>query len=798
MDHIVQEVRFALRALRRSPAFAATAVLILGLGIGMAVAMFAVSNAVLVRPLPVQEQERIVLPRTVDARGVDLAWSAKDLDQLRLHSRTLATIAGEAHQGAFELTLLDGDRSLVLKAAWVTGNFFDVLGVRPALGRLFHADEESSTDPSVLVISYDTWQRRFAGDSGVLGRRLTNPYTQRRYAIVGVAPAGLDYPVGVEYWSPTVYGGGLDMIGRLAPHATVGAARAEFLSIMQDLDRRRPAGEVSALAGAQIRTFPQAVLGDVRPVLRALTAAVILLLLLACVNVGNLVLLRVAARGHEMALRRSLGAATWDIVRSLLLESGSLAVAGGALGFALAVALIRLLVRVAPAGLPRIDVIRLGGAPLLVAVGVTLVTVALVGILPALTALRGDLATPLRVDARSGSETRTGRRVRHGFVVSQVALALVMLAGAGLLARSLEELLRIDLGYNADHVSLLWLAIPVTQSDADAKFAALLDQVPPALRALPGVTALTPIAAPPFFGSQIFNAPWEVAGRAAQAGYPRIPIEAGGAEYFVVLGIPLLRGRGFLGTDRAATPKVAVVSEGAARLLQLGPDPIGERIRFAGDTGAGDWRTVVGVTGDVHYRSLREATPAIYLPSRQFFFQGGLAVRTSGPLATLLPAMRRAVHDADPAASIVRSETMDDLLTGQRALPRLSTLLFSGFGLVALLLAVIGLYGLVASVVRDRTRDFGVRMALGATPARVCREVIGGALSVLAAGAAVGLAGALLSSRLLTALLFQVSPTDPLALAAVSALLLGVGLVAAYVPARRATRIDPAQALRAE
>jgi putative ABC transport system permease protein len=589
------------------------------------------------------------------------------------------------------------------------------------------------------------------------------------------------------------------MIGRLAPNATAGAARAEFFSLMQDLDRQRPAGDASALATARIRTFPQAVLGDVRPVLRALTAAVALLLLLACINVGNLVLLRVASRQHEMAVRRSLGAVAGDIVRGLLIESSTMAAAGGGLGFALAVALLRLVVGVRPAGLPRTDVIRLGSAPLLIAILVTLVTITLVGVLPALTALRGDLAAPLRIDARSGHDTRGRRRVRHSFVASQVALALVMLAGAGLLIRSLEKLQRIDLGYNADRLSLLWLAIPVTQGNAEAQFTALLDQAPPVIRALPGVTALTPIAAPPFFGPQIFNAPWEVAGRAASAAeHPRVPIEAGGPEYFAALGIPLLRGRGFLDTDGAAAPKVAVVSEGAARLLQLGPDPIGARIRFAGDTGAADWRTVVGVTGDMHYRSLREATPTIYLPSRQYFFQGGFAVRTAGPLAPLLPAIRRAVHEANPAVSLVRSETMDDLLTGQRALPRLSALLLSGFGLAALLLAAIGLYGLMAAVVRERTRDLGVRMALGATPGRVRREVLGGALAVVGVGAAVGLVGALIASRLLTALLYQISPADPTTLTAVAALLLGVGLVAAYPPARRATNIDPAQALRAE
>ncbi|PYP98035.1 MAG: hypothetical protein DMD34_02645, partial [Gemmatimonadetes bacterium] len=530
------------------------------------------------------------------------------------------------------------------------------------------------------------------------------------------------------------------------------------------------------VAGARIRTFSQAVLGDVGPVLQVLTAAVALLLVLACVNVGSLVLLRVARRTHEFAVRRSLGATAGDVARLVFVETGTLVIVGGSLGFFLAVALLRVLLVIEPAGLPRTDLIRLENAPLAAAVGVTLLAVVLVGVLPALAAVRTNLASPLRIDARSGSETKARKHVRRWFVAAQVALAIVVLAGAGLLARSLDRLQRIDLGYRANHLSLLWLAVPVLRNDGEARFTALLDRVPPALHALPGVSAITPVEAAPFFGPQVFNAPWEVEGRSSSKASenPRIPIEAGGPEYFRAFEIPLLRGRGFLDTDRENTPTVAVVSEGAARLLQLGADPIGQRIRMAGDTSAGAWRTVVGMAGDIRFH----------------FSQGVFAVRTIGPLAGLLPAMRRAVHDADPEATFVRTETMEDLLAEQRALPKFSTVLLSGFGLVAMLLAAVGLYGLMASVVREQTREIGVRMALGATPAQLRRAVLGAALGVTSVGAVVGLAAALLSSRFLTALLFQVSPTDPITLAVVCVLLVGVGCGAAYVPPMVALRYE--------
>jgi putative ABC transport system permease protein len=305
---------------------------------------------------------------------------------------------------------------------------------------------------------------------------------------------------------------------------------------------------------------------------------------------------------------------------------------------------------------------------------------------------------------------------------------------------------------------------------------------------------------PPFYGPQVFNATWEVEGEEVgrTAEHPRIPIEGGGPEYFRALGIRLLQGRGFLEGDRANAPKVAVVSEAALRLLELGTNPIGRRIRIPGDTGAAAWRTIVGIAGDIHYRDLRRATPTIYLPSRQFFFQGLFAVRIQGSLRALLPALNRALHDADPAASVASSQTMTELVAGQRALPRFTALLLSGFAIAALVLAAIGLYGLTAAAVRADTREIGVRMALGATPARLGREILRRALGVSVAGAAVGLVGALAGARLLRSLLFEVSPTDPITLGAVSALLVAVALAAAYLPARRAMRIDPAQALRAE
>ena len=797
MDALLQDLRHALRRLRRAPTFAVTAVLILGIGIGMATAMFTVFHAVVLRKLPVRDPDRILVLWTLRDPTVELPLDVNEVDELRRESRTLKDVAGFVHWGAQAVPLTQGDRPIVLKQAMVTAGFFDVLGARPVLGRLLRPEDGLEGAAPVAVISYQAWQRDFGGDPRVLGRRLTTTQDQRSYAIVGVTPPGLDFPVGTDYWIRPRPFDLIDVVARLAPNVTPSSAQSEFFSIARQLDHERRAPAYPT--GAAVRTLPQAVLGDAKPILVALTAAVTLLLLIVCVNVGNLLLLRASLRAPEIVIRRALGASSRQIGRLLVAESALLATAGGALGLVCAGGLLHILLAFAPALVPRTDVIRLAGTPVDVAAGVTLLAVMLFGVLPALLAARGDLAFLLRIDSRSGTETRRRRRFRQSLVASQVALAVVMLAGAGLLVRSLQHLERLDLGYDADHLSIVELAVPFAKYDSDQKIFAMFDDLYGRLRAVPGVTALTPLLYAPFLGANLMQVTPVLDGQseAAVDVNPPVPLEGGGIEYFRTFGIPILRGRGFLPSDRESAPKIVVVSEAVARRLWPGQDPVGKRFRFLGGD-PGDWRTVVGVAGDVRFRRLKEATPTIYLPWHQLITFGTFAVRTRDALGSVLPAVRRTVREFDPQIDVWDARTMDDYLAKPLAQPRLSTLLLSVFGLVGLLLAAIGLYGIVASTVQERTRELGVRVALGATPGRLRRDVLAAALGVTSVGAVVGLAAALVSSRLLTALLFQVSPTDPITLAGVCVLLLGVGVGAAYLPARRAMRIDPAQALRAE
>ncbi|HVT40697.1 MAG TPA: ABC transporter permease [Gemmatimonadaceae bacterium] len=797
MDRLAQDIRIALRGLRRAPAFTVTAVVILALGIGMAAAMATVFNAVLLRPLPVRDQARVVALRVVDQGGVSLGFRPAELDQLRRESRTLTDIAGFAHWGAQPSVLADGDRSLTFPQAMVTGNFFDALGVRPVLGRLLRPDDDVKGAPKVIVLSYDTWRRVFRGDTTIVGHRITNPMSEWSLTVVGVAPAGLDYPAHVGAWMPIMpYGGALmDVVGRLGPGVTPSTARAEFLSMAERVDstRSHPLG----FAKAEILSLPQEILGDVRPVLAVLTAAVALLLVMACVNVANLLVLRAAARTREIAVRRALGATWSDVARQLLTESVVLAVAGGALGLACADALLRMLLTLAPTQLPRSDVIGLAGAPVSAVLGVTLAAVLVFGVVPSLTAARISDASALQSNTRSGRATRQGRRVRQSLVASQVALALIVLAGAGLLVRSLERLQRQPLGYAAEHLSILELSVPFTRYDTLPKFLSMVEEVYPRLRAVPGVVALTPIVIPPFLGKNIFQSAIEVEGhpRPASGEVPLVPFEAGGPEYFRTFRIPILRGRGFTDADHATAPRVMVISEAVARRFFPGEDPIGKRVK---GWGGKDWVTVVGVAGDIRFRVLREATPTVYLPWRQSYTQGFLAVRTVGNLASVLPAMRRVLHEVDPRLDFWRASPMDEYLDGPLAQPRLGALLLAGFSMVALLLSAVGLYGVVSATVREQTRDLGVRIALGATPGRLQREVLARALGVTAAGTAIGLIAALAGSRVLSSQLFEVSPTDPITFASVCVLLMCVGLLAAYMPARRAMRVDPARSLRVE
>jgi putative ABC transport system permease protein len=809
MTHLRHELQIALRGLRRTPTFFATAVLILAVGIGMSVAMFTVFRTVLVRKLPVVDQDRIAVMWTYrDNPNVDFSLGPNTLAEVRRTARTMRDVAGVMHGGALSVAMLDGDHPLSLNRSLVTGNFFDVLGARPVLGRLLHASDDDAGPydaagtyaSKTMVISYRAWQDKFGGDSSIVGRHFTEPLLGWRYTVVGVAPPGLSYPADVDFWIP-IWGGwtsgaSVFAVARLAPGATPSAAADEYFSIE---NRELPQLH---LRGATAKTFSETVLGDARPVLALLTAAVGLLLLIACINVGNLLLLRASSRAGEMAVRRALGAAYADIVRQLVVESTLLAVAGGVAGWALAAVLVRALVAFAPPQLPRLDEIRLSGAPVWIAAAIATLSLLIFGVLPSLFAARANLASPLRFDSRVGSESRRRRVARQTLVASQVALATIMLGGAALLARSLARLEWQDTGYDPDHLSILTFTWSARKIDSADKLLDLSDRLMRRVESIPGVTAATPTVIPPLLGDGVWHWRFDREGQtdAEAERNPTIPIETGGPDYFKTFGIPVIRGRAFNDADRERAPGVVIVSESVARRFWPGEDPIGKRLRTENipDPGGKPWRTVVGVVPDTHLRSLREASPTVYFPWLQSSWQGYFAIRSSLPLSALLPSLRQAGFDVDPDVRLWHAQTMDELLAGPLAEPRVGTLLMSTFGLVALLLAAIGLYGVMTALVRDQTREIGVRMALGATPAIVRGSVLRRATMVTCAGAAAGLGIALVSSRLLRSLLFDVSPTDPIALGGACLVLVVVGIIAASLPAWRATRIDPVRALRSE
>jgi len=809
MDRLGDDVRFAVRGLCRTPTFAIAVLLILVLGIGMAVAMFTTVTTVLVRRLPVLDQDRIAVLWTYHDPAIEFSAVGTDMPAIRQASRTMRDVAGVVHWGAVRTPLLDGDHTLLLGLAYVTANYFDVLGARPALGRLLRPEDDAPGAPLVLVLSHGYWQSQFAGSTSVIGRHLDDPYTHKPYTIVGVAPAGLDYPVGADCWRAT----GADVantvvlgVGRLAPGVTLAAARAEFFSIV---NRLQPGWK---LTGATAETLPTAIAGNARPILAAITGAVGLLLLIACANVGTLFLVRAASRARELAVRRALGASYWDVVRQLVTESGVLAVAGGALGVACAAVMLRAFVALAPPKMPHLDDVRLHGSLLAAAIGVTSIAVMFFGVVPALLAARGSSESPLRRDVRSGMETRRRRRTRQWLVASQVALALVMLSGAGLLARSLLGLEHLRLGYQTAHLSVLSLAVDVTKYDSDSKIIPIVEQVEQRIREVPGVGAVTPVLMPPFLGVNVWHPPFEAEGQSAgESGtYPDFPVEIGGTEYFRTFEIPILRGRAFGDGDRADAPPVVVVSQSVARRFWPGQDPVGKRIKISpsmlspsAEKMRNDpyfaWRTIVGLVPDTRFRSLRDTSPMVYFPWQQYqYWQGSIAVRATGETGALAAAIGRSLKALDPTLLPYGVRSMDELLSGPLAEPRLTALLLSAFGVVALVLAAVGLFGAMSSAVREQTREIGIRVALGATPALIRGSVLRRAFSLIGAGIAVGLAVALAATRLLQSLLYQVSPADPITLVAVCAVLLGVAGVAAYLPARRATRIDPVTALRAD
>lgn len=810
MQSLRADFHVAVRSLRRSPGFVAATAAILAIGIGMSAAMYTVYHTVLVAQLPVAQQDRLVVMHPLDQRGTHLDAPFPYLAEIARDSLLFRGAAGVYHLGAQRLPFMEGGTSLNLAAIGASANYFDVLGMRPALGRLLRPDDGRAGAVPVIVLSHAAWQRYFGGDAGVIGRTLVIPFTQQQARIVGVIPAGFTYPAGTEAYLPLEPGGTeqVDIIARLAPNVTLDAARQGLFALTQ---RINPFAGVSpgngqppprlhiTISGVEAHSLADTVLGASRPTLVALTLAVGLLLLIACVNVGNLMLVRLRAREREIAVRHAIGASHADVARLFLIESALLAAIGSTLGCLLAVALLRIVRMLAPPELPRVDALTVANAPLGATAVIIIFATLVFGVLPSVIGSRVSSYALLRANVRAGTETSAKRRGRRWLVATQMALALVMLSGAALLVRTLVRLQWLDLGYRPEHLSVLSFTGPQSDFPNEERSFAVAKQLVQRIEATPGVVAATPLESEPFKGQSFFIMKLARAEEPAveREKAPFVPWEFVGPDYFRTFAISIRKGRGLLPSDTKAAENVMVVNESLARQLWPGQDPIGKRVA---EVIKGQTYTVVGVAADTHFRELRNTGPVAYFDWDQVqpFWNGYVALRTTAPLGAMMPALRTAIHDVNPNLVLFDVHTMDQLLDAPLAQPRLGALVLTGFSVVALLLSAIGLYGVMSATVRQQTRDIGIRIALGARAGDVYRLVLVEALAVIAGGAVVGLVGSVLGGRLLAAQLFEVSPVDPIALSGAAVLLLGIGIAAAFVPARRATRVDPVSALRVE
>jgi len=805
LEKLRQDLRYAARQLRRSPVFAVTATLTLALGIGVSTAVFTVADAVLIRRLPVADQDRLILlwGETQDGRDSKIPLALDDVHDLARQSRSLRDVAFFAFRGAVPAPIQSADRALPIRLGLVSGNFFDVLGSTAAIGRALRPEDDVAGAAPVVVLSHRAWQQQFGGDSTIVGRSVSMIYTSRSYRIVGVMPQGLEYPRGTDLWAPLVaYGtaggfldaisGELSVLARLRPDASASQARTELTTFFRQSDAPTRYHDVR---GA-VHSFADTVLGDTKPAVLLVSLAAALLLFITCVNVANLLLVRALGRDKEFVMRSALGADRGRIVTQLLTESALLAVAGGALGVALASATIRVFVALAPSSVPRIDEIHVNGATLVAAVLISTVAMLISGLGPALFTTRAFSHGALQ----SGSRQTGGRRVRkiaEILVVAQIALAVVTLTGAGLVTRSLVRLERVNLSFEPSNLLVVSLAMRPDQLSDEQKQRAAFDLILSSTRALPGVQAVTPVVSAPFVGEgggvdSRLSLPGQ--SKEESARNPVENLEVVAPNYFGMLEIPLLRGRSFTNDDRKGSPPVVIISSWVASHFWPGGDPIGKQLTMP----TGEF-TVVGVVPDTRYRELRTARPTVYFPLEQWpDVPSTLLVRTANSLDEIVPALRRTFANATSGITMVSASFVETLLDAPRAQPRLNATVLVLFASTALSLAAIGLFAVVATMVRQRTHELGIRMALGATSGRVGKAVMVRGLCLALAGTAIGIGVALAASRLISALLFEISPADGVTLLVVTTLMVGVAALASVVPARLGMRVDPVTALRKE
>ena len=812
VESFAADVRYAARQLRTHAASSAMSILTLALGIGATTAIFSAVNPILLESLPYPQADRIVVVSDRAGDGSPVEPTFGTFTELHARSRSFQRLAVSDRwqpsiTGTSEPERLIGER--------VSASYFATLGVGPAVGRDFADGEDRPGGPNVAIISDRLLQRRFGGDRSMIGRQITLDDVE--YLVIGVMPPGFLNAAasGVDVWAPLQdrtaasfdsreWGHHYRIIGRLAANVTADQATTEMAAIGRapvPQFARPPWADMKS--GMLVRSLHDAVIADVKPALLAIVGAVLLLLAIACVNVTNLLLARGAQRRGEFAMRIALGAGGSRLVRQLLTESVVVAVLGGALGLGVAQIGVRALIALSPAGLPRVDAIELNASVFAFALAATTIIGLVVGFVPALSATRAGFRDALQQNSRRAAGGRTA--ARRALVVAEVALALVLLVSAGLLMRSLEHLFAVTPGFRASRLLTMQVIAPGNAYRSDTARRLFYQQALDAVRQVPGVTAAA-------FTSQLpLSDDLDAYGYAFQS-TPNVKAGADGSAlryavtpaYFATMGIPLRRGRLLESTDLPGGPEAIVISESLARRKFGKQNPIGQRVKFGPETGADTrpWDIIVGVVGDVKQQSLAlSQTDAFYVALGQWWWVDNvqsLVVRTTGDPLALVPSIKRAIWSVDKNQPIQRIITMDGLIATTASQRRFALVIIETFAFAALVLAAIGIYGVLSGSVSERMREIGVRSALGASKRSILSLVLRQGLALALLGVVIGLTGAVAATRAIMSMLFDVSRLDPVTYGGVIALLVGVSVLACWVPAWRAARVDPAITLRAE
>jgi putative ABC transport system permease protein len=800
---MIADLRYALRALVRSPGFTLAVVLTLALGIGANSAIFSVVYGVLIRPLPYAQPDRIVLLFTRYPQVGRSNTSLPDFRDWREGTHSFEQLAAR-HGATFTLTG-EGEPERVI-ADRVTSNFFTTFGVKPMLGRAFLPDEDKvGGEDRVVVLSHGYWQRRFGGDRRVLGKQIQ--LNGKPWTVVGVAPPEFRFQRAVDLWAPTRADTTLprraeflDVIGRLKPGVTVEQASTDLGAVVRRLTQQYP--QTNGTLSSEVISLREDLVHDVRPSLYAFIGAVALVLLIACANVANLLLARGATREREIAVRVALGAGRGRLVRQLLTESVVLALLGGVAGIAIATWCVAALGAMKVEMLPRQGEIEMNVPVVVFSMSLALATGLLFGLAPALRVSRGPLSASLREGAR-GATGGSLARLRGALVLSEVALALMLLVGAGLLIRSFENLSRVDLGFEPAGVLTYSVTFPTSRFPDRTLLPPVYRSILERARTLPGVRTAAISVDLPMAGSGYLS--YTVEGLVPRDARPDDPPDDVqpfnvSPEYFSALRIPLRRGRLLAPTDAETAPRVALVNEEFARRSFQGTDPIGRRITFGDPADSASWMTIVGVVGNVAQEGVTaKPYPQLYRSIEQWPRSSVLvSLRTDRDAVSLAASARAAMRDVDRDLVVNDMQPLEARVAQSIARPRLSVWLLTGFSCLALLLAAVGIYGVMAYTVAQRTREIGVRMALGADPGNVKRLVVKQGMRPALLGVVVGLLAALGASRLIASLLYGVSAIDPVTFVVVPLFLAGVALVATYLPARRATLVPPTVALQSE